>query len=112
MEVLYIGSHEPSWLGRAGVPLFISHRRLTRLKRTLPKAIAPWALDSGSFSELALFGGWKTSAVEYVVGSQFPCRILKWDVVAMSDLTFDLRQTQYRGTILGKGTAQAMKARR
>jgi len=26
MEVLYIGSHEPSWLGRVGVPLFISHR--------------------------------------------------------------------------------------
>ena len=87
MEVLYIGSHEPSWLGRVGVPLFISHRRLSRLKRTLPRAIAPWALDSGGFSELALFGGWKTTPIEYVVGSHFPCPFLRRSVQAMSNGT-------------------------
>ncbi len=32
----------------------------------MPKAIAPWALDSGGFSELAMYGGWKTSESEYV----------------------------------------------
>ncbi len=64
--VFYLGSHETSWLARAGVPLFISHRRLSRLKRTLPKAIAPWALDSGAFSEIAEFGCWRMSAKEYV----------------------------------------------
>ena len=88
MEVLYIGSHEPSWLGRAGIPLFISHRRLARLKRTLPTAIAPWALDSGGFSELALFGGWKTTALEYVCRFSFPVSIsqtqcpgnVQWDI--------------------------------
>lgn len=64
--VNFLGTHEPSWLRTAGVPLFISHRRLMRLKRTLPVAIAPWALDSGGFSELSLYGGWKTTPSEYV----------------------------------------------
>ena len=64
--VNFLGTHEPSWLRTAGVPLFISHRRLMRLKRTLPVAIAPFALDSGGFSELSLFGGWKTTPSEYV----------------------------------------------
>lgn len=86
MEVLYIGSHEPSWLGRAGVPLFISHRRLSRLKRTLPKAIAPWALDSGGFSELALFGGWKTTPMEYVAAvARYDREIGKLDWAAGQD---------------------------
>lgn len=37
----YLGTHEPSWPRTAVVPLFISHCRLARLKRTLPAAIAP-----------------------------------------------------------------------
>ena len=86
MEVLYVGSHEPSWLGRAGIPLFISHRRLARLKRTLPTAIAPWALDSGGFSELALFGGWKTTALEYVAAvARYDREIGKLDWAAGQD---------------------------
>ncbi len=64
--VNFLGTHEPSWLRSAGVPLFISHRRLMRLKRTLPVAIAPFALDSGGFSELSLYGGWKTTPSDYV----------------------------------------------
>ena len=62
----YIGCPEPSWIGHAGVPLFVSHRRLARLRRSLPKAAAPWALDSGAFSELAKYGGCRTSPREYV----------------------------------------------
>lgn len=61
----YLGTHEPSWLRRAGVPLFVSRRRLARLKR-LPRAVAPWALDSGGFSELKLFGRWQTTEAEYI----------------------------------------------
>jgi len=63
---LYLGTHEPSWLAKAGVPLFISHRRLRRLRGALPVAAAPWALDSGGFSELSLHGRWQTTAAEYV----------------------------------------------
>jgi hypothetical protein len=63
---LYLGTHETSWLSKAGVPLFISHRRLERLRTSLPVAAAPWALDSGGFSEISLYGGWRTTPAAYV----------------------------------------------
>ena len=61
----YLGTCEPSWLAKVPVPLFISRRRLQRLK-TLPRAITPWALDSGGFTELLMFGEWRTSPHTYV----------------------------------------------
>lgn len=61
----YLGSHMPSWLTRTAVPLFVSHRRLAP-RRSLPRALGPWALDSGGFTELALHGRWETTPVEYV----------------------------------------------
>lgn len=61
----FLGTHHPHWLSQAGVPLFISHRRLRRY-RNLPKAQSPWALDSGGFSELSTFGEWRVSPSEYV----------------------------------------------
>lgn len=48
----YLGTHETSWLRRFDVPLFVSRRRLGKLKRHLPRALTRWALDSGGFSEL------------------------------------------------------------
>jgi hypothetical protein len=54
----------PSWLATLGVPLFVSHRRLAGMRR-LPVAAACWALDSGGFSELSLYGAWQTSARTY-----------------------------------------------
>lgn len=79
-EYLYLGTHETSWLATAGVPLFISHRRLSR-RRTFPTAAAPWALDSGGFSELSLFGQWRTTVAEYVDAVvRYDCEIgkLEW----------------------------------
>jgi hypothetical protein len=35
MCLFYLGTHQPAWLARVRVPLFISRRRLSRL----PKAI-------------------------------------------------------------------------
>lgn len=52
-----LGTHQPGWLNHAGVPLFVSDVRL-RTYRTLPRAAAPWALDSGGFSELQKYGTW------------------------------------------------------
>jgi hypothetical protein len=52
-----LGTHQPGWLARAAVPLFVSDRRL-RGYRCLPRAVAPWGLDSGGFSELAEHGSW------------------------------------------------------
>lgn len=61
----YLGAHHANWLRSARVPLFVSRRTLARMK-TLPRAAAPWALDSGGFSELSLHGAWTLSAKDYV----------------------------------------------
>jgi hypothetical protein len=61
----WLGTHKPGWLARTEVPLFVSHRTL-RGRRQLPRALGPWALDSGGFTELALHGRWQTSPAEYI----------------------------------------------
>ena len=55
----------PAWLTRAAVPLFVSARTM---RRGYPKGLATcrWALDSGGFSELSLYGRWVTSPAAYV----------------------------------------------
>lgn len=66
----YLGTHHPSWLARPEfggfrpVPLCISHRRLGN-RRTLPRAVTPWLLDSGAYSELYLKGTWTVSTSAY-----------------------------------------------
>lgn len=65
ISTFYLGTHMPSWLERVDFELFVSHRRLMN-RKTLPKARTSWALDSGGFSELSMFGEWRTTPVEYV----------------------------------------------
>jgi hypothetical protein len=60
----YLGTHQPHWLGLTDAPLFVSRRRLVTYK-TLPRAKGSWALDSGGFSELSLFGEWTIDAKQY-----------------------------------------------
>lgn len=53
------------------MPLFVSHRRLNRrgaLERggKLPEARTSWALDSGGFTELSLYGEWRTTPAAYI----------------------------------------------
>jgi hypothetical protein len=60
----WLGTHQPGWLGRLGVPLFVSARRL-RGRKSLPRAAGPWALDSGGYSELTLNGGYPVTAARY-----------------------------------------------
>jgi hypothetical protein len=47
----------------------VSHRRLRR-DATLPRAVGRWALDSGGFSERAMYGGWVPTADEYIAAVQ------------------------------------------
>lgn len=62
----YLGTHEIAWLHRlTDIPLFVSHRRLQRQK-SWRRATTPWALDSGGFTELGMFGEWRTKPVDYV----------------------------------------------
>lgn len=63
--IFYLGTHHPNWLATSEVPLFVSRRTLGKVKK-LPRASADWALDSGGFSELNLFGAWTTSPSVYV----------------------------------------------
>lgn len=65
MTLFYLGTHQPHWLGRLDVPLFVSHRRLRDYRR-LPVARTRWALDSGGFTELTKYGQWRTTAAEYI----------------------------------------------
>ena len=51
----FLGTHLPQWLGRIDVPLFVSHRMLHK-RRTFPRALGEWALDSGGFTEISMFG--------------------------------------------------------
>lgn len=60
----YLGTHEVSWLWRTEVPLMVSHRRL-RVRRHLRPALGPVVIDSGGFSELSLYGWWRTSEPAY-----------------------------------------------
>jgi hypothetical protein len=60
----YLGTHQPHWLRRVTVPLFVSRRRLERY-RTLPRAAGRWSLDSGGFTELSIYGRWTITAQQY-----------------------------------------------
>lgn len=60
----FLGTHQADWLGKTDVPLFVSRRRLEGRKK-LPAASGGWALDSGGFTELGLYGRWKTSPRQY-----------------------------------------------
>ena len=61
----WLGTHKPCWLERTDVPLFVSRRRLAEYKR-LPRAVGPWALDSGGFTELTKYGEWRLGPRDYV----------------------------------------------
>ncbi|MCO1582034.1 hypothetical protein M8C13_40425 [Crossiella sp. SN42] len=60
-----LGTHQPSWFPRAGVPLFVSDSRL-RARRTFPRAAAPWCLDSSGFTQLQQHGRWTFTPQQYI----------------------------------------------
>lgn len=62
----YLGSHHPGWLAILGVPLCVSRTRL-KGRRSFPRALAPWMLDSGAFSEIATHGKWTVAPAQYAL---------------------------------------------
>lgn len=62
---LYLGIPHARHLAVADRPVFISRRTLQD-RRTFPRATAPWALDSGGFTELKDKGAWQVSETDYV----------------------------------------------
>ena len=65
MVTFMLGSHMPSWLAVTDVPMFISRHRLAK-RKTFPRALGSWSLDSGGFSELSLRGKWTITPRQYV----------------------------------------------
>lgn len=66
MTRFYVGTHQVNWLWRVDFPLFVSHRRLVNRRASrLRPARVPWALDSGGFTELSLYGRWRTTPAAY-----------------------------------------------
>jgi hypothetical protein len=61
----YLGTHKAAWLERVEIPLFVSVRTL-RGRKKMPRALGPWALDSGGFTELNMNGAWQTTPKQYV----------------------------------------------
>lgn len=70
----YLGIHRPNWLARrelAEVPVFISRRtfldrRTGDYRKTFPRAVGRYAVDSGGFTELQKYGRWTITARQYV----------------------------------------------
>lgn len=61
----YLGTHQPAWLRQTDVPLFVSTRRLSH-RHHLPRARGAVAIDSAGYSELSLYGEWRTTSQRYV----------------------------------------------
>jgi hypothetical protein len=64
MKTFYLGTCKPQWLGKTDVPLFLSRRSLSEWE-TWKRARGQWALDSGAFTELQMYGRYKTKASQY-----------------------------------------------
>lgn len=60
--MFFLGAPEPTWLHRSATPLMVSRSRIARRRAPLPRARAPWFLDSAAFTELELHGRWQLDA--------------------------------------------------
>lgn len=65
----FLGIHMVKAMQRTSVPLFVSRRVLESCKH--PASRAPWALDSGGFTELSMHGRWITPAGIYASQARF-----------------------------------------
>jgi hypothetical protein len=60
----YLGIGAPHWLELTSVPVFLSRNAFLG-RKSYPRACGEWALDSGGFTEVSRFGGWRTPAKEF-----------------------------------------------
>jgi len=61
----YLGCPNSAWLSRhKGIPFFVSRNQMP--KKRFKRAVTPWALDSGGFTELQREGTWTLPPKEYV----------------------------------------------
>lgn len=66
----WLGTDRANWLETVPFDLFVSHRILAK-RKTLPgRPQGQWALDSGGFTEINLYGNWKTGVNEYIEATE------------------------------------------
>lgn len=92
METFYTSVHQADFLARARRPLLLSRHRLAsedglRQRRSLPRAAAPWALDSGGFNALRKNGRYLVAPRRYAeeacryaeeIGQLRWCAVMDW----------------------------------
>ncbi|MFJ7054780.1 hypothetical protein ACIQU7_24020 [Streptomyces albidoflavus] len=89
-RVTYLGTHQPAWLerpefGEDCVPLCVAQQRLAG-RKTLPRAVTPWMLDSGGYKHLERNGAWTLSPHEYAAAARrYHDEIGLMDVCAIQD---------------------------
>lgn len=89
----YLGTHQAYWLKLLKFPLFISRRRLFMNNRLPKKSLIinrnivceNWALDSGGFTELSMYGKWTIDAQQYI-------QELDWILDNMGKIDFAAQQ--------------------
>ena len=100
--IYYLGTHKPHWLSLTDVPMLISRRNLA-YRKTLPVARGAWALDSGSFTELDLHGGWQTDVPQYTNEIlRFQEEIGKLEWAAPKDWSCEPRTLEKTGLTVGE----------
>lgn len=63
---IYLGCFNPKWLRRTSVPLFMQRGPLSGAGvKNLGRALGPWSLDSGGFTEIGNYGKWTVTPEEY-----------------------------------------------
>lgn len=91
----FLGTHQPHWMWQRrpliDFPLFVSHRRLsTRDLTRLRPAEVDVAVDSGGFTELSMYGEWRTSPRVYAAAAQQYCdRLQRVRFVAPQDWMYE-----------------------
>lgn len=83
--LFYLGTHQVDWLAKTSVPLFVSRRRMAR-RVGVPRSAGRWALDSGGFTELGIYGRWETEPDRYAAEAvDWMDRIGNLDFAAIQD---------------------------
>jgi len=105
----WLGTHRPNWLQKTDVPLMVSHRTLGNYKHLRPAA-GPWVLDSGGYSELSMYGEWRTAVRGYVAAVERYAQdigALEWAAVQdwmcepwiLKKTGLDITEHQYRSVV-------------
>ena len=80
IQRFYLGTNDPSWIGRSPAPLMCSAEHALKRWAHRP-ALNGWFCDSGGFTHVNRYGGWKRSAPEHaalVQTLQERCPGLEW----------------------------------